>query len=55
MTKLTKRQKAIAEKVEIGKVYSIEEAVAVLADVSAVKFTEALDVSINLGIDAKKI
>jgi large subunit ribosomal protein L1 len=54
MTKLTKRQKAIAEKVEIGKVYSIEEAVAVLADVSAVKFTEALDVSINLGIDAKK-
>jgi len=54
MAKLTKRQKAIAEKVEVGKVYSIEEAVAVLADVSAVKFNEALDVSINLGVDAKK-
>jgi large subunit ribosomal protein L1 len=54
MTKLTKRQKAIAEKVELGKVYSIEEAVAVLAEVSTVKFKEALDVSINLGIDAKK-
>jgi large subunit ribosomal protein L1 len=54
MSKLTKRQKAIAEKVEVGKVYSIEEAVAVLAEVSAVKFKEALDVSINLGIDAKK-
>jgi large subunit ribosomal protein L1 len=54
MTKLTKRQKAIAEKVEVGKVYSIEEAVAVLAAVSTVKFKEALDVSINLGIDAKK-
>jgi large subunit ribosomal protein L1 len=54
MTKLTKRQKAIAEKVEVGKVYSIEEAVAVLAEVSTVKFKEALDVSINLGIDAKK-
>jgi large subunit ribosomal protein L1 len=54
MAKLTKRQKAIAEKVEVGKVYSIEEAVAVLADVSAVKFKEALDVSINLGVDAKK-
>ena len=54
MTKLTKRQKAIAEKVEVGKVYSIEEAVAVLSEVSTVKFKEALDVSINLGIDAKK-
>jgi large subunit ribosomal protein L1 len=54
MTKLTKRQKAIAEKVDVGKVYSIEEAVAVLAEVSTVKFKEALDVSINLGIDAKK-
>jgi large subunit ribosomal protein L1 len=54
MTKLTKRKKAIAEKVEVGKVYSIEEAVAVLAEVSTVKFKEALDVSINLGIDAKK-
>jgi|TARA_B110000902_G_scaffold267087_1_gene358115 large subunit ribosomal protein L1 len=54
MSKLTKRQKAIAEKVEEGKVYSIEEAVAVLAEVSTVKFKEALDVSINLGIDAKK-
>jgi large subunit ribosomal protein L1 len=54
MSKLTKRQKAIAEKVEEGRVYSIEEAVAVLAEVSTVKFKEALDVSINLGIDAKK-
>jgi large subunit ribosomal protein L1 len=54
MSKLTKRQKAIAAKVEEGKVYSIEEAVAVLAEVSTVKFKEALDVSINLGIDAKK-
>jgi large subunit ribosomal protein L1 len=54
MTKLTKRKKAIAEKVEVGKVYSIEEAVAVLTEVSTVKFKEALDVSINLGIDAKK-
>ncbi len=54
MAKLTKRQKAIAEKVELGKIYTIDEAVSVLAEVSAVKFKEALDVSINLGIDAKK-
>jgi len=54
MAKLTKRQKQIAEKVEAGKVYSVEEAVALLSEVSNVKFTEALDVAVNLGIDARK-
>lgn len=54
MAKLSKRQKQIAEKVEAGKVYSVEEAVALLNDVSKVKFTEALDVAVNLGIDARK-
>lgn len=54
MAKLSKRQKLIAEKVEAGKVYSVEEAVALLSEVSKVKFTEALDVSVNLGIDARK-
>lgn len=54
MAKLSKRQKLIAEKVEAGKVYSVEEAVALLNEVSNVKFTEALDVAVNLGIDARK-
>ena len=54
MAKLTKRQKLIAEKVEAGKVYSVDEAVAILADVSKVKFNESLDVAVNLGIDARK-
>lgn len=54
MTKLTKRAKVIAEKVEIGKVYGFEDAVAILKEVSSVKFGEAVDVSINLGIDARK-
>ena len=54
MAKLSKRQKLIAEKVEAGKVYSVEEAVALLAEVSKVKFNEALDVAVNLGIDARK-
>ena len=54
MAKISKRQKLIAEKVEAGKVYSVEEAVALLAEVSNVKFTEALDVAVNLGIDARK-
>lgn len=54
MSKLSKRQKAISEKVEPGKQYLIEDAVALLKEVSTVKFSESVDVAVNLGIDAKK-
>ena len=55
MAKLTKRQKLIAEKVELGKAYSIEEAVNVLSELSSqVKFNESIDISVNLGVDARK-
>ncbi len=55
MAKLTKRQKLTAEKIEAGKAYSIEEAVAVLSELSSqVKFKESIDVAVNLGVDARK-
>ena len=54
MAKLTKRAKAIAEKVVADKHYPIEEALALLKDLSSVKFTESVDVAVNLGIDPKK-
>jgi len=54
MAKLTKRQKAIREKVEAGKLYAIDEAVSVLAEVSTVKFAESVDVAVNLGVDPRK-
>ena len=54
MAKLTKRQKAIREKVELGKLYAIDEAVSLLKEVSAIKFPETIDVAINLGVDARK-
>jgi large subunit ribosomal protein L1 len=54
MAKLSKRQKAINEKVEIGKQYSAEEAFALLNDLSTVKFKESVDVSVNLGVDPRK-
>jgi large subunit ribosomal protein L1 len=54
MAKLSKRIRAIREKVEIGKQYSINDAVALLKEVSSVKFSEAVDVAVNLGIDPKK-
>jgi large subunit ribosomal protein L1 len=54
MTKLSKRIRAIRDKVEIGKHYSIHDAVALLKEVSSVKFSEVVDVAVNLGVDAKK-
>ncbi len=54
MTKLSKRAKAIREKIEFGKLYAAEEAFSLLKEVSSVKFSEAVDVSINLGVDPRK-
>lgn len=54
MAKLTKRRKLIAEKVEPGKQYALDEAVSILAELSTVKFNESVDVAVNLGIDARK-
>lgn len=54
MAKLTKRQKAIAEKVQAGKQYGFEEAAALLAELSTIKFKESIDVSVNLGVDPRK-
>ncbi len=54
MAKLSKRQKAIREKVDSTKQYGIEEAITLLKELSKVKFAETVDVAINLGIDPRK-
>ncbi len=54
MAKLTKRQKAIAEKVDPLKSYSVEEAVTLLAGLPAVKFKETVELAVNLGVDPRK-
>ncbi len=54
MAKLTKRQKAINEKVQPGKAYGVEEAVSLLSELSVVKFKETVEVSVNLGVDPRK-
>lgn len=54
MAKLSKRIKAIHEKIEHGKVYAIDEALGLLKDLPKAKFTESVDVSVNLGIDPRK-
>jgi len=54
MAKLTKRMKAIREKVEHGKLYPIDEAFDLLKSLPPAKFSESIDVSINLGVDPRK-
>ena len=54
MAKLSKRAKAINEKIDREKVYPLEEALALLKEVSSVKFNESVDISVNLGVDPKK-
>lgn len=54
MAKLSKRAKAIAEKIELGKMYAADEAFALLSELSTVKFNETVDVAVNLGVDPRK-
>lgn len=54
MAKPSKRIRAIQEKVQVGKLYPISEAIALLKEFSSVKFTETVDVAVNLGIDPRK-
>lgn len=54
MTQLTKKQKNIATKIETGKRYRIEEALTLIKECATAKFDESIDVSVNLGVDAKK-
>ncbi|SNY61038.1 LSU ribosomal protein L1P [Arsukibacterium tuosuense] len=54
MAKLTKRAKLIRSKVDVTREYDINEAVALLKELTAGKFVESVDVAVNLGIDARK-
>ena len=54
MAKLTKRQRAFAEKVTAGAQYAIDDALSLLRELSSAKFRESVDVSVNLGIDPRK-
>lgn len=54
MAKLSKRAKAISEKLEASKNYAIDEALALLKSMPAAKFVESVDVSVNLGVDPRK-
>ncbi|MBL4743894.1 MAG: 50S ribosomal protein L1 [Cycloclasticus sp.] len=54
MAKLTKKEKLIQEKVELGKAYNVSSAFSLLKELAITKFDESVDVSVNLGIDSRK-
>ncbi|MFT4694230.1 MAG: large subunit ribosomal protein L1 [Francisella sp.] len=54
MSKISKRMKAVSTRVEAEKKYSAAEAFDILREVSSVKFVEAVDVSVSLGVDPRK-
>lgn len=54
MAKLSKRMQAIRERLVPGKVYAIEEALALLKELATAKFTESIDAAVNLGVDPRK-
>ena len=54
MAKLTKRQKAQAGKIETTKLYAFNDALAIVKQFAIAKFDESIDVSVQLGVDAKK-
>lgn len=54
MTTLSKRRKALADKVDRTKAYAAAEALTLVKDVATAKFDESVDAAVNLGIDPKK-
>lgn len=54
MSKLSKRRKAIFEKVEQGRLYPAKEAFELLTSLPRAKFTEAVEAAVNLGVDPRK-
>ncbi|MBE6209030.1 MAG: 50S ribosomal protein L1 [Rikenellaceae bacterium] len=54
MSKLTKNQKAAQAKVDFNKVYKLDEAAALVKDITFTKFDASVDIDIRLGVDPRK-
>lgn len=50
---LSKKQKAIAEKVDSEKLYTLDEAVKLVKETATAKFDETVDLAVNLGVDPR--
>ena len=54
MAKMTKRMRAINERVDRDKIYDIDEGLELLKDLSKINFRESVDVAVRLGVDPRK-
>ena len=54
MSKLTKNQKAAQAKVDFSKIYKLDEAAALVKDMTFTKFDASVDIDIRLGVDPRK-
>ena len=54
MAKLSKRAAAIAQKIDRTKLYPVAEALTLVKETAVAKFSESIDVAVQLGIDPKK-
>ena len=54
MSKLTKKQKILVEKVDPEKTYSVSEALEIMQSVKSTKFEESVDIAVRLGVDPNK-
>jgi len=54
VSKLTKKQKVLAENLDTEKTYSVSEAMEIFKSVKSDKFEESVDIAIRLGVDPNK-
>lgn len=52
--KLSKKRAAVASKVDASKLYTMEEAMALVKEVNTTKFDASVDVHVRLGVDPRK-
>ena len=54
MSKLTKNQKLVSEKIKAGKAYTLKEAAELVKEVTFTKFDASVDIDVRLGVDPRK-
>lgn len=54
MSRLSKKQKKMAEVIKPAHLYTVTDAVVILKQFASSKFRESLDISVNLGVDPRK-
>ncbi len=54
MVKLTKKQKEVASKFDVSKLYDLSQASSIVKDTTSVNFDASIDLAIRLGVDPRK-